>query len=189
MAPIPTSAFCRITWEFAGNAAPNGAVTSLGITRPDDLGSFLEDLKDLTIDELVPFTVGALRWANLVLKVGPESTGETLTTPIATNGGTVADGAPPNVAYLLHWPAVGLSQRFAGRQYIPGVNEGTINDGGAIANGTFVAIQNRLDAFATGLLGLGVQPVAFSTRFSDPTPLLSPLIDPLVATQRRRLRR
>lgn len=189
MAPLPTAAFSRISWGFSGTALPYGAVCSLGITTPEDPQDFVIDLEDLTDDTIRTMLTTTVSITSLDVKVGPEDTGATYSAIINQAGSQSAEAAPPNVCTLVKFGVSGVSSKFSGRMFLPGVNEGQVNAQGAYSNPQLDGLQGAVNDLISGLGGLGVQPHVISSKFSDPTPITSWIVDARVATQRRRLRR
>ena len=73
--------------------------------------------------------------------------------------------------------------------FIPGLDEGAVGPSGEIAGALLTGYQTRLNTFLSDLNSEGYTPVLFHTASSDPTTITALVADPVVATQRRRLRK
>lgn len=122
------------------------------------------------------------------LETGPIS-GESL---VAVVGTAVATPLTPNVAILWNKTTGEGGRRNRGRAFIPpyAPGEASVDSLGVISSGVVTATQTLYDnALATAATD-GYDPVLFhqSAPFT-PTPITAFTMQPLVATQRRRLRR
>jgi hypothetical protein len=107
---------------------------------------------------------------------------------------------PPNSAALVHKVTARGGRRGRGRMYIPWcISSGTVSEAGTLVAADITAIQNAVDAWRTALNGLSL-PLVLLHRPSlpevvpptipgPPDVVTSMRVDPLVATQRRRLGR
>lgn len=191
MAGPPDSAYAEITIEFHGDAVPLGAATSfgieLGLTEPGDALVAIEALLDPLVGGVCTGEVGV---SKVVLKRGPEETGPTFELASTIEGGLGGSAAPPNVSLLVKKPAVGVSGRFSGRMFWPAVPEGSISPAGILSPSYHFDANTLFGEFHEALVAdVGVIPVIFSA--TDESPRLSDtyVVQPVVATQRRRLRR
>lgn len=143
-----------------------------------------------------PITAGnmCIPWSFLGVRVtkqlesGPIS-GEYFLTVAGTGS-----GAPlaPNVSTLWQKRTALGGRRNRGRAYIPPVlpSEGQVDALGVIASATITTLQTAYNAFLTAAAVSGLEPVLFHQSAPyTPTPITSFQLQPLVATQRRRLRR
>jgi hypothetical protein len=108
---------------------------------------------------------------------------------------------PQNSAYLFHKRTPQPGRRGRGRMYVPGIPEAEVSSVGALSPGALGAAQQRATDFllrfnpSSGAL-VNVQMVvlnSYQQSFIGPKPLPAVVnsltIDPIIATQRRRLRR
>lgn len=114
-----------------------------------------------------------------------------------------ADGAqrlPPNCAVLVKKLTTLGGRRGRGRFYWPSIDEDSVNSVGLLASGTVTAYQNAFDAAFTAMVDTSPdtnvsQVVLLHSQEVPgpaapvPTPLTGFLVDPLLSTQRRRLRK
>lgn len=101
---------------------------------------------------------------------------------------------PANSAFLVHKRTASGGRRGRGRMYFPGVDETEVDNLGALSSATRTAWSTALAAWLAAIAavagvdsmvllhgpGLTIPPV--------PTPVTSLTLDPVIATQRRRLR-
>lgn len=189
MAGPPTAAFSQLIVNYTGIGVPLGAKTTHGITTPQGpIGDVLLAIGAAGLDLSGACTAG-ITIESIDWKVGPVATGPTVNVPVQINGARPGETAPPQVATLVRLPVVGATNRLAGRFYIPGVSEGSISAGGVLDNAFIDSAQGAVEAFYATLLSVGSEPRVFSSLSSDPREVVAVQVQPLVATQRRRLRR
>lgn len=106
-------------------------------------------------------------------------------------GDNVSDPMPPNVAYLVK-KITGLGGRKGrGRMFLPGVARGGINSDGTLSTSNLADLNTRVEDFREAIRSItGVEETYLfhSSSLDDPTEITQLVVDPLVATQRRRLR-
>lgn len=113
----------------------------------------------------------------------------------AVAGGQASATLPQNSAMLVH-KNTGFGGRFnKGRLYLPGAFESQVNAVGlidAVSQGTWNSALATLFAAYNAVAGLAEIYLLHNPRpddlLPDPTPISSLVIDPIIATQRRRLR-
>lgn len=150
---------------------------------------------DATVQPLVSVDVTHLhtdvRWQFDALPAPPVEG----TNPSGTVGGAAGALIPQNTAYLVHKRTSVAGRSGRGRLYIPGVQEGNVSTVGRVADATVsawnVALQTFLeDVKVTGIIDelviLHSTPGAYA--LDTPAVITSLTMDPVVATQRRRLR-
>lgn len=115
----------------------------------------------------------------------------------AVAGSKGTDAVPQNTAYLVRKRTDLAGRRGRGRMYIPSVIDTEVDDQGRLTTASQLSWTTSLDNWMADLTtavgarlyppvvlhrseGIGVEPL--------PTPVQSFVIDPVVATQRRRLR-
>lgn len=105
-----------------------------------------------------------------------------------TSGATTS--LPQNCCMLIkkHTASSGRSNR--GRMFTPPFNlaEANVDQNGAIAGGTVTSVQTDWDFFLSELVNEGLEPVLFHSEPTASTTITSLVVDPIIATQRRRLR-
>lgn len=105
---------------------------------------------------------------------------------VGTNAATMA---PPNLAYLLNKRTARVGREGRGRWYLPGVAEGDVNNVGQLTAGIQSDIAAQVAAFLAFLPDVAAQMVLLHSGSSDPDTITSITVNPLAATQRRRLRK
>lgn len=124
--------------------------------------------------------IGVTDGPNIRFDVNQSSPGEGVTT-----------AQPSNCAYLFH-KSTNLGGRAGrGRMYVPGVAGGGVSGNGVITEGVLLSVQNAIDEFYT--LVLLIEDIENAVLFHsgetpDPSPITSLACDPVIATQRRRMR-
>ncbi len=143
----------------------------------------------------IPHQVYSLRQTELryvVAELGPVQVA--LAVDIVTAGGT-GSPLPQNSAVLFHKRSASAGRRNRGRFYLPGMSEGAVDATGRLAAADVTAFNNIAANFLAGvrasgsvaemviLHSLGISPTG------PPAVVTSLLTDPVIATQRRRLRK
>jgi hypothetical protein len=109
-----------------------------------------------------------------------------------SNGAGSGAGAPPQVAALVRWAALGGRATRSGRSYIPGIDEGSISDEGVITGGLQDGITDDANDFIAALaaddLGLCIVSVVGESTIGTVRTITGGTCQPVVATQRRRIR-
>ena len=117
-------------------------------------------------------------------------------------GAQAAASAPQNTAYLFRKTTASGGRRNRGRMFVPGVAEGSVSSAGVVTAGDAVAYQAAADAFESAMRIGGFplvilhpaipapepKPAPAAIPEADPTPVTRLVLQPNVATQRRRLR-
>lgn len=194
MATGPASAQqAQLTAVFYGPGVPNGAVCTCGLMSTEG------DITAETANSLVgPW--GAWHSAaasqdvglgHIEVKVGPEASGPTYTAEVQLPGSINSPSAGPNVAMLIRKQVSGVSARYSGRMYWPGIPESLTTFGGAIAPSSVTSLQNSADELMNALSGLNLLVVVFSKLEQGGQPLIVNrlVVQGTTATQRLRLRR
>lgn len=104
-------------------------------------------------------------------------------------GGDAATMAPPNLTYLLNKRTNRVGREGRGRMYLPGVAEGNVNNVGALTAGIISDITAQIAEFLAFLPDIATSMVLLHSGSSDPDPVTSITVNPVAATQRRRLRK
>jgi len=172
--------------------------SSSGTSRPQvcsiGLGDSIFDLA-LLADIAAAWTDGPLsdmasssRFEKAVLKEGPNSTGLTIEYVSGDTGGNTVGGSP-SVAWLVTKVTAKGGRSGKGRMYVPGMPEAVCDPGGNLVGTEPADMQAQFDEFLAALGALGVTPYLLHSDSSDPDEILSFSVQPLAATQRRRLRK
>lgn len=103
---------------------------------------------------------------------------------------------PQNSAFLLHKRTNRAGRTGRGRLYLPGVPEGSVDNVGNVSPGTVTGLNTALASWVADILN--ASDFEYMCLFHDslgsaalvvPTPIASITCDPVIGTQRRRLRR
>lgn len=108
-----------------------------------------------------------------------------------TVGGTASDKLPQNCALLVRKNTSRGGRRGKGRMFLPGVlNEGGVDGVGQISNVDLTAWQSNVSSFFDNLETAGLPMVLLHETGAvlAPDPVTSLVCDPVISTQRRRLR-
>lgn len=113
-----------------------------------------------------------------------------------TGGDSEATVIPQNSAYLIHKRTATGGRGGRGRFYLPGVGETDVDNFGNIAGAKITALNAAVTAWRTAVLAVALvddlvllhnDPGAFAA--DAPRSITSLVADPVLSTQRRRLRR
>jgi hypothetical protein len=182
--------YAHVQHFFTGLAAPNGAAVTYGIQLAGATGGATRaiELHDAFGDAFMPEVTSQLTLSETHVKYGPNSVGPTYVFAGPVNGSNGGPPAPPNTAFLLEKKAALGGRKNRGRMFLPGVDGDEFSPGGVISSGRFgtltAAAANFLDALET----LESPMVILHSASSDPSTVTELLLDPVLATQRRRLR-
>jgi len=104
-------------------------------------------------------------------------------------GGSAGLSAPPSVCALVHKTTTLGGRVGRGRMYWPSVDTGDINEAGVWNGASLDVLQTAMDALRTGLItDAFAMHLLHNSLVIPPTPVSALVADPVVATQRRRLR-
>jgi hypothetical protein len=204
MALIIPPGFAQCAWKFELNGDPEPIVTTCGIDVSGVGGDF-----DLAAGHArAAFTVGfpaaqmsnQWRYRGVTLRVGqdgaPPIIFESDADIVGLGGATVL---PQNCALLVRKRTASAGRRNRGRFYMPllGVLEAAVSQIGVINAADVTNAQARVDLWFDAMNAGGAEatpPVILHsdggvTAPGDPTPITSWHVEPIIATQRRRLRR
>jgi hypothetical protein len=171
------------------------AVTATGVSDPAGMANTLHDA---FWDALGAQLNGAYTLFSTEVKWRDEPLADlSIVVNVEPKVGTATGAAlPQNVAGLVQKRTQSSGRRNRGRFYLPGLREGEVSDTGQISSGSLVGINGVLASWLAKfgatltnvedmviLHNLGVSPAA------GPTIVTQLLLDPVVATQRRRLRK
>lgn len=189
MAGPPTASFSQLICRWTGPQVPFGAVTTHGFTTPvGDINDVLDAII-LFAEEIVVGLSNQVTLSEIDWKVGPVATGQTVTVTTNKQGGQTTPAATPQVAYLVNLVPTGISGRFGGRFYLPGVGEGAVDQTGALDPSAYEIIQGGVLAAYAAMDVVSAEPRIFPVGSSDPRAVEAVLLSGRVATQRRRVRR
>lgn len=182
--------YAHVQHFFGGPGLPNGAAVTYGVS-----GFLSGGLSGAAVALHLAF---ADAWENGIcnsvhleetrVKQGPNATGPFYAhqevIPMAVTGSQL----PPNVALLVEKRTELGGRSGRGRFYIPGLPESDVDAAGVIVPANVVGFQAAADAFLAAVEGIATGMFLLHSASSDPTRVTDLTIDPVAATQRRRLR-
>lgn len=193
------SLLTRFVWESANLASGGGTtnlawnVASTGITEVEET---LVDIGNAWIARLRPITDADVT----LVEIQWETATQSGAAPVNSAGTVTAAQPPPNAATLASYHALGKGARYRGRSFWYGwVNESNVDERGIIGVTQVGQLQTALDNFFLdvfdnpNVLGQGI--AQSTTEGQKTSPVIpwptvgSRVIQPVMATQRRRLRR
>lgn len=108
---------------------------------------------------------------------------------IGVTGSRTSDPEPPNVAALVKKNTGLRGRKNRGRFYLPGVlSETDVQGNGFIDPGSYATLDSGIQGLFTFLESKSIPMVVLHSGTGTPTPVSSLVLDPRVATQRKRLR-
>lgn len=176
------------------------------LNTPNEIAA---ELADAFGDEIMPEVTNVMTLTQCEVYLQRDGDSWTPTPPdigvatVAVVGSEVGTAAVQNTAYLIHKRSTDSGRRGRGRWYLPGVAEGDVSAVGAVGAGRIASLNLALTAFLArfgagaltdvqAVILHGVADPAIESPpvgFPDPSVITSMNVDPIVATQRRRLRR
>lgn len=186
---------CKLIWTLTGDAEP--MVCVFGVANDDDLTvQQIADFVDASWqDEVVPATLSSAwtyRGAEAQLGTAEGSGGDVAVNSSAVVGTASTAAMPQNVSMLVHKRSASSGRKNRGRMYLPGgyLQETAVDPAGAVSSGLITSFGALLTAFLADLATGNLPMVIFhSDSVATPTLVTSLTIDPVIGTQRTRLRR
>lgn len=191
---------CSIMGRWT-NTKPMVTVLHLYRTEKDAV-EVAEDVRNNWQDHIVPalpnnYTFDGIRYRDR--DELDDSTGFVIPDPAkALVGAGTSESAPPNCSVLVKKRITTTAQKRSGRMYLPPCQENEINEDGTIVASKVTQLNDLLSDFHSGLEdagGLGALDQYICVVHKVESPAESPIsrvtaftVDPLLATQRRRLR-
>lgn len=203
MPDIPVG-FAQVTHFFSGAQVPTGAAVTYGVdpavgATPFDVAG---QAASSWVNQILTNQTASIQLTSTLCKFGPNETGPSAISTVGGPGSeAAAEGLAPQVAVLVHKNTDLGGRRGRGRMYVPGYQEEWVLNTGVIVAANLITLQgdytawfNELVASASidGLVLLhspSAPDVEDPSPVPVPTPITSVVVDAVVATQRRRLRR
>lgn len=209
--PVIPNGWAQVVCHFFGNNAPHGAAIVFGVQNNDDLPANTVASRVYTevaaiVDNL---SSSDISFSTVTSKLGPNETGAIGSYTGATVTGAVGGTSlSPASCLLIEKSSLFGGRRSRGRMYWPGVYDGWADDSGMLTAGVPATIDTQLDNLRTGLAAAEVPMALLHTPsytweivggqprrvYADPGTVPVPylvndlVVDPMIATQRRRLR-
>lgn len=182
--------YYHIQHFFGGTSLPNGAAITYG------LGGFgagtpaeaAEACHDAFASTFLLDMSSTTQIVETRAKAGPNDVGPFGSYTEILVGGQTDSPVPPNTALLVEKRTAVGGRSGRGRFYLPGVPEGSVPGSGILTVTIQGFWQARADAFLTALETFSTGMYVLHNTSSDPTSVTDLQVDPVVATQRRRLR-
>lgn len=199
MPALPSANFGQLTFEFSGTRFPAVCTIALEGIAGLDLGDVTSDIALAAADLHQLISSNAIRLEGVTLKQGPSDTGPSYYQPIGVAGEQGAASVTPNTSLVITKALLNVSGRRFGRMFWPGVSEGNVDDKGVLGPAAVIdfnlALQDFLEA-VNAVVGSPVGGSAFvvlpaKQSSSDPEyrRVTELRCEPVVGTQRRRMRR
>lgn len=178
--------FAECVFEHTHNDTLQKGVCTLGVNTDDT--TLLTDIANLWNTDMLTEMNNA--WTYTQFR-GVVTGGTIVTVNFAQPGHGGGTGMAPQVSYLFkkHTLVTGKANR--GRMYYPGCDDTSVDPDGRVSSGKLTGLTTMVTTFVSDLGGLSTPVVPYILHHSAlaPTAVNSILPEPVVATQRRRLRR
>lgn len=190
MAVIPTG-YAQVNYVYIGSGMPHGAETTFGVVvQPADdpvtVASTFDGLWGTHLRSKIPI---ALTLASVYVKFGPNDIGPFTSLAVNAAGTGSGQDVQPNTAVIVQKRTAFGGRANRGRWYWP-IAEDDMDMGG-VADATYLsALAASLSAFRVAAAGAGNDLVVLHNSASlAPTGVSQLLVQTVLGTQRRRLRR
>lgn len=188
--------FAQVNFIHTGSSVPTGAEWTLGISLPNtatDPAVVADDISAIWLASGLRglMTTGVVL-ATILVKFGPDATGASAEETVNLSGNIGSPGIQPGTALLVKKLTLVGGRAGRGRLYFPGLPEGDVESDGRIGVDYLAAAQSAFSAFRVAMNTALLTPVVLHSALSPlstPTPITQFSVQPLAATQRRRLRR
>lgn len=183
--------FAQATWNFEGNGLAYPGAVTLGLdpgggADPDDVADAINGFFASTIMTMLNDDVTLV---STQVKFGPNATGPIGEFSSNIPGSVSGTGASSQCAYLVKKNSALGGHEGRGRMYLPGVTESFIGSDGALDSTQQGLLQTEVNEFFAGLTLAGYPAVILHNSATSPTPITTAIVQAVIATQRRRLRR
>jgi hypothetical protein len=171
----------------------------VSVNAPADAGDLATDLKSAFVTNMIPRLPSPLHLVNTEVQYQEAALPAS---PVIGSDATVADGSngenalvPQNTAWLVHKRTGSGGRSGRGRMYFPGVWESGVSSTGVVSSSVLSTYNPSLTAWLTAIAAIVevgsmhlLHDSTGAAALDAPTPVTSLNLDPMVATQRRRLR-
>lgn len=201
--------YANVRFLYDGPGLLNVEGSSLGVatseTDPNTIASEVADLWNDAIQQDGARLADSYTYIGTTVTLGDDDEVYGLGVATRSVGGTQGGASPPpNVSKMLRKRTGLLGRKYRGRMYLPAglLFEVEITDAGLINSGVITGENASLEDFHAAMIVAGYTPalihqygtyvnsigVTVTVAPLDPTPITAITADPLVSTQRRRLR-
>lgn len=190
---IPTG-YAQINHFFSGIAYPRGAQITYGLHRTgaSEVAAMAEEAHSFVNSAFHSFWPTNLTLVKTRCKWGPTETGPFAEFSDAIAGANAEAPDAPQVAVLITKETALGGRTNRGRFFLPGLAESMTNSGGVIASATVADLGTRCDGWLTAIeAGTNMDHMVLLHNLVEETPtdVTALVVQQLVATQRRRLRK
>lgn len=185
------SGYGEATFEYSGAGLNYPAANTLGFQNVavDTATDIAVSLGALWATNVMPELSNTITLDTVTVKLGPDDVGPTgISTPNQA-GGSSGTQAPSNVTYLIKKVTAVGGRQGRGRLYLPGVTEASVGGDGVIDSNKVDDLQDAFDDVLSGMAGADLPAVLLHSDNTVPYQLTGFQVQPLAATQRRRMRR
>lgn len=191
---------------FTGTGVPSGAAVTFGGyatfvgSTPIPIANLIATAWATHMDADLS---QAITLSKIRVKKGPMEDGPFGELSVANTGASIGLCSPSNVSFLIKKVTAVGGKKGAGRMFLPGVRESDVDEGGAVLAAKVTSLQASLNSFlgrlATDAIHMHLlhsygnyinkkgETIVLAQR--NPDEVTNLVLDPRVATQRRRLRR
>lgn len=188
---VPTGyANCIVRFACSENTKPQS--TAIGFrTTGDNVNTVNANWRDAWGGHMAGGALGSTYTITAYVSENVDAIDEII---VAVVGTDTAAHVSSNVSVIAKKTSAFRGRSKRGRMYLPGgyLPENQVDSGGNIDDGQVSDIQDNLDAVLTDMVAAGYEPVLFHDEASpdsaNPTTLSAIRVEPMVGTQRRRLR-
>lgn len=182
--------YAHVQHFFGGAGLPNGAAITYGVSgfgETDPEAVALQMHLDLSTNWSSQWS-SQIRLEETRVKFGPNATGPfgSHVEQVAGTGNTAM--APNNTALLIEKRTQLGGRSGRGRLYMPGLVESVVGPAGDIDPASLAIYQTTAEAWLVDIETTQTGMFLFHAASSDPTRVTSLTVDPVAATQRRRMR-
>jgi len=186
--------FGEATFQYTLTGDPDPFVNTLGFDMDTVTQADVSAISTAWANNVIPEISSAIRYVGCGFKFRQDANEdeEFFSTAGSRDGSRSGGMLPQNTTYLVKKRGPSSQRRNRGRMFLPGVAEMDVDNIGVVAANRVVIMQAGLNAFQAALVAILTfnNLVVFHNEVpATPAVITALLIDPTVATQRRRLRR
>lgn len=188
--------FAQVNLVFSGSGMPTGGEVTQGINVQAFAGNPTECAETIAAGILTSaiedLWVAQVTLAEVRVKFGPNATGPSGVATMGEAGDAGGTGWTPNTSMLVQKVTALGGRAGRGRSYWPGVPEAMVDVAGALDTTFQATAQGVFDDWLAKLAADDLNAVVLhgaGSPISLPTAIQAFVVAPIVATQRRRLRR
>lgn len=190
---IIPAGYAQVNFIFAGTDFPTGAQITLGVNnnaRTDSLTDQADEIALLFANNLSNYWSGEQDNTTVLMKEGPNSTGNQVEVPGAGLGGGSDGSDTPAAAVLIRKTTAFGGRKGRGRWYWPCPGVLHIDDAGQLTTAYVSGLQSAINNFHSALVTANLEPYLLHADAGTlPYPIISWSVQTTLATQRRRQRR